>query len=1025
MPLTPGQILRERYRIDELLGQGGFGAVYRAWDLSLDGPVALKESLETSPAAQKQFELEARLLFKLRHPNLPRVTDHFSLPDQGQYLVMDYVEGQDLDDLLDSSGRPLPPDQVLPWILQVCDALAYLHAQNPPIIHRDIKPANIRITPQGQAVLVDFGIAKLFDPAQRTTTGARAVTLNYSPPEQFGMGATDARSDVYALGATLYHILTGQPPAPAVDLLAGVSPPARPAHQTNPLVPAHISQAIEVAMRPNRSERWASVAELRAALAAAGPAIVQITPPAIAPAAGYVAPQSDAPPAAASQPASPTVLPEAGPAQVAVKARRRRGLRWYLGMGVLLLVSACCTLFGIGIIGSMLEGNAPADVPTFRPLPVEGPFATRQATAPAQATAAVTPPGTTATRHATIPSQATRQDPAIASPAGAPDGFEPMPQALPTGGDPLTPANASQIAELALWGKGNITGLNLAPGAQELVAAGSIGVFAYAAQDLSPLGWQLSYGWANDAAVSPDGSLIAAGTWANIVQIFDARNGSELARLEDALDGVMSVAFSPDGKLLAGGSYDDNIYIWDLQDRQLVHTLKGHDAPVTDVIFSPDGSRLASASEDNQVRIWDVASGEKVTVLSGHTAPVMVLAFSPDGALLASAGRDAAARLWDTASWNENQVLQGHTDDILGLAFSPDGTMLATGSDDHSIRLWNSIDGKQTGVIDEGAEVNSLAVLPGDQLAVISNSMDLHLRRIPDGELLAERSEHTPEGRGLAVSADGQQIVSAWADWQIRQLSAQDGGLQSSWAGHTDSVNAVAISPDQQWAASGADDGEVILWAPGGIPARQFAAHSGAVRSLAFSPDNAQLVSTGDDGQVVVWPVGGDDPLLKIDAHPGGALSAIFSPDGSLLATAGQDSAIRIWDATTGELHSALEGHTRAVTGLAYSPDGGLLVSGSLDGRLGLWQVEDGKRLDWLPADNTAVTGVAISPDGSLVAAALDNASLAIWSLESKEMLAYVGSHTGPVTGLVFAPGGEYIYTISVDGTLRVWGVQP
>ena len=164
-----------------MLGQGGFGAIYRAWDLNLESPRAIKENLDTSPQAQRQFKRETQILDKLVHANLPRVIDHLIIPNQGQYLVMDFVEGQDLGEMLWSG--PLPEARLLPWIIQVYDALIYLHAQNPPVIHRDIKPGNIKITPEGKAMLVDFGISKIYDPALSTTVGARAVTPGYSPPE--------------------------------------------------------------------------------------------------------------------------------------------------------------------------------------------------------------------------------------------------------------------------------------------------------------------------------------------------------------------------------------------------------------------------------------------------------------------------------------------------------------------------------------------------------------------------------------------------------------------------------------------------------------------------------------------------------------------------------------------------------------------------------------------------------------------------------------------------------------------------
>ncbi|MFC2046573.1 serine/threonine-protein kinase, partial [Chloroflexota bacterium] len=187
MPLNIGQVLQDRYRIDALLGQGGMGAVYRGTDLRFNTPVAIKENQLITPESQKQFAREAGLLHRLRHPNLPRVTDHFFIPGQGQYLVMDYIEGEDLNQVLARLG-PVPQSQALEWIGQVLEALEYLHSEG--IIHRDAKPANVKITPKGQVFLVDFGLAKVYDPLRRTTTGARGVTPGYAPPEQYGRGRT-------------------------------------------------------------------------------------------------------------------------------------------------------------------------------------------------------------------------------------------------------------------------------------------------------------------------------------------------------------------------------------------------------------------------------------------------------------------------------------------------------------------------------------------------------------------------------------------------------------------------------------------------------------------------------------------------------------------------------------------------------------------------------------------------------------------------------------------------------------------
>ena len=263
MTLNTGYIINNRYRIVKLLGQGGFGAVYKAWDLNLNRACALKENLDTSPEAERQFVREARVLANLAHPNLPHVIDHFLVAGQGQYLVMELIEGEDLESLVQRQG-PLTPQQALPWIGQIADAVQYLHSQHPPVIHRDIKPANIRITSAGRAVLVNFGLVKIYDSHVQTTSGARAFTQGYSPPEQYGTGSTDARTDIYALAATLYALLTGQQPQESVQRVGADRVVA--ANQINRQVTATVGQAIQRAMALTPSQRYQTVADFKAAL---------------------------------------------------------------------------------------------------------------------------------------------------------------------------------------------------------------------------------------------------------------------------------------------------------------------------------------------------------------------------------------------------------------------------------------------------------------------------------------------------------------------------------------------------------------------------------------------------------------------------------------------------------------------------------------------------------------------------------------------------------------------------------------
>jgi serine/threonine protein kinase len=264
MPLNPGQILNKRYRIIRQLGQGGFATIYRAEDLTLKSVCALKENLDYWDESQRQFEREARILAGLHHPNLPHVFDYFIQPAQGQYLVMDYVEGYDLQDVLDRISQPLIEKKVLEWIGQICDALIYLHTQTPPVIHRDIKPANIKVTPTNRAMLVDFGVAKIYDPDKRTTMAARAVTPGYSPVEQYGHGTTDARTDQYALAATLYNLLTGIRPPESIERVTGAV--LEEPRKINASISPHVEAAILRGMQVLAADRYETMEEFKEAL---------------------------------------------------------------------------------------------------------------------------------------------------------------------------------------------------------------------------------------------------------------------------------------------------------------------------------------------------------------------------------------------------------------------------------------------------------------------------------------------------------------------------------------------------------------------------------------------------------------------------------------------------------------------------------------------------------------------------------------------------------------------------------------
>jgi serine/threonine protein kinase len=347
-PLAPGTVLEQRYRIKSLVGQGGMSRVYLADAIRLHVTVAIKENVPTTAEAYAALAREAQLLAHLAHPNIPRVLDRFNEASTGrQYLVMEYVEGEDLATMIARVG-PIPEAMALGWMGQILDAVEYLHHQTPPIILRDIKPANIKITLQGRAVLVDFGVSSL--PAAQG--GVAGVTAGYAPSEQYGLQANE-RSDIYALGATLYTMVTGRvpPEAPALE--------ARGAPLDLNLAQVQLSPSTEAAiagaMDRDPSRRWVSAGAMRAALRSG--------------------------PVQAAQPAEP-------------QPRKKPGLSCWM---VAIPIVTIAFILGLGLVALML-------VPAMAPFQIALGLASTTPTATTTSTATAT---TTSTATATTTSTAT------------------------------------------------------------------------------------------------------------------------------------------------------------------------------------------------------------------------------------------------------------------------------------------------------------------------------------------------------------------------------------------------------------------------------------------------------------------------------------------------------------------------------------------------------------------------------------------------------------------------------------------
>jgi WD40 repeat protein/serine/threonine protein kinase len=379
-------------------------------------------------------------------------------------------------------------------------------------------------------------------------------------------------------------------------------------------------------------------------------------------------------------------------------------------------------------------------------------------------------------------------------------------------------------------------------------------------------------------AFSPDGKLLAGGSWDETIRLWDAETGRQVARLQGHMSGIDTVAFSPDGQRLASASRDTTVKVW--QTRALTNqealTLKGGANGVWGVAFSPDGKRLASASRSGNgrtVKVWDAQTGQDLLTLEGHTRPVWSVAFSPDGKRVASGGGmgDSTVKVWDTQAGQELLSLQGgHTGDVLGVAFSPDGKRLASASDDSTVKVWDA---------QSGQSMLTLTGLP----PTFGNFW-------PTWSVAFSQ-----DGKRLASGCEGQ--VNIW-DAQTGQVLLTMKGPRGPQGAVRVPHMGVAFSADGKRLASG-HRGEIKLWdALTGEEILTFRGHTNQIPSVVFSPDGHRLASCSHDGTVMVWDTHTGQDTLTLTGHTDRVCHLVFSPDGHRLASNGPDGTVKIWDAT-------------------------------------------------------------------------------------------------------------------------------
>jgi WD40 repeat protein/serine/threonine protein kinase len=1040
-PALPG------YEILQELGRGGMGVVYKARQKSLNRLVAVKMMLAGAHAGGKdlaRFRQEAEAVARLRHPNIVQIYD-IGESDGRPYLALEYAAEGSLARWLHGDPQPVKPAVAL--VETLARAVHFAHQHH--VVHRDLKPANVLLSRKSPAAAVthnpdpsyealgsdsrpvlsefepkvsDFGLAKRLDEhSSKTASGEVVGTPSYMAPEQ---AAGKARligpaTDVYALGAVLYELLTGRPPfkgATPVDTLVQVlhEEPLRPA-RLRPDLPRDLETVCLKCLHKDPARRYHSA-------------------------------QAMADDLHRFLHGKPVLARPVGPLERAWKWARHRPLSASLLAAVIL-----STVLGLAGVSWQWRRAALAlsDAEEARGVAAQDREKVKAALyysliAQAQLQWRVNDP---VSRCVPAAAQADQRGWewyylqglfhadlfSLAHNQSGPGGgvvYQPGGRWLASVvGGHLTGAE-DRTAEVRLWDAttgalrqahacpAGVHRLAVRPDGRRLALAAADGTVLVLA---APSGTELLRRRPHTDSVmglaySPDGKLLASASWDQTVKVWTADTGEVRHVLRGHGERVQSVAFHPAGTSLASGAWDGKVRVWDAGSGALLRTLEGHRSAIYCVAYSPDGRLLASAGNNGNIKVWDVAAGLVVQSLTGHAGSVLSLAFSPDGRYIAYGGSDATVRVWDVEDGVERITFRGHTGEVEGVCFSPDGQRLASVSPGQGVvKVWDLTRHPEHGTFARtgpGADVEALAFRDGSKTLVsLTNGGKLQTWDTATGVLQDERllavsgSLVTP---AVLASFDPKaKRVAARDRADIRRVKAWDvatGTELATCQGHTLPVCCIRFSGDGRrlmtYACTTdrpAGPGELRVWdAQTGVP-ELWLAERGQVFAVAFSPDGRWLALGGEGGRLTLVRCADRPRVLAVAAHRGNVTALAFDPKSLLLVSAGQgEGAVKVWDVdrlTSSGGQDAEPVQSLAAPNnlydLAFSPDGKRLAGITRD-LVKLWDIEAGQEVltlrgapqrHWDPPFNPRV---AFSPDGTRLAGTNWDESISLWVAEDR-----------------------------------------